>query len=233
MLGGFKRQILFAGVAALGVINTMPKSNSPNHFASFKTEIPPQPEFKQSGIAPIVSFQRRFLFHLACAAFLAIAFRRLALSFFARAEPPFLPASDASIMVPTFRTIAFLMLDSQAKTAHYRHVTAYAVASKRLYIQKPPQVDLKYRAFIRAQACIGCGTTRRIEFMHVGPHGLGQKADDRDGLPGCAACHRTGPKALHKLGPVKFQEVHGVSFKRKQREFRKAYGRTENPARGR
>lgn len=90
--------------------------------------------------------------------------------------------------------------------------TAYAVASSFRYRPATPERDWKYLKFIRQFPCVGCGATRSIEAMHVGPHGLSQKASDKDTLPGCAKCHRTGPNALHRVGPVKFQEQHKICF---------------------
>jgi hypothetical protein len=91
--------------------------------------------------------------------------------------------------------------------------TVYAVASRFGYRSNPPERDWRYLRFIRQFPCVGCGRSGRgVEAMHTGPHGLGQKADDRQALPGCPACHRTGPNALHKIGPVRFQELHRISF---------------------
>lgn len=53
---------------------------------------------------------------------------------------------------------------------------------------------------------------------------MGQKSDDANGLPMCPACHRTGPRALHKVGPVKFQELHRISFENLRAMFRGQYG---------
>ena len=101
--------------------------------------------------------------------------------------------------------------------------TAYAIAAQLRDRPRRPEVDLKYRAFIRRFPCVGCGATRWIEFSHTGPRGLGQKADDKNGLPLCRACHQTGPQALHRIGPVKFQEVKGISFEDLRAMFRRMY----------
>lgn len=103
--------------------------------------------------------------------------------------------------------------------------TAYAVASRFGYRPNPPERDWQYLKFIRRFPCIGCGATRFVEAMHVGPHGLGQKASDRDTLPGCAKCHRTGPEALHKIGPAKFQALHKISFMDLITYFQGMYGK--------
>ncbi len=73
--------------------------------------------------------------------------------------------------------------------------------------QKPTR-NKRFLAFLRLFPCICCGSSRRIESAHFGPHGLSQKADDMDALPLCEVCHRTGPKAYHKIGPVDFELVH-------------------------
>lgn len=101
--------------------------------------------------------------------------------------------------------------------------SAYQLAARMWYVPRQPGVDLKYRAFIRRFPCVGCGSRRFIEFMHTGPRGLGQKADDSDGLPGCPACHRTGPQALHKVGPAKFQQLHKISFENLRAMFQRDY----------
>ena len=89
---------------------------------------------------------------------------------------------------------------------------AFSIASAIRYRPNEPARDRNYLRWIRRFPCVGCGSCRWIEAMHVGPHGIGQKASDFDALPGCPACHRTGPKALHKIGPVDFQTAHGISF---------------------
>lgn len=89
---------------------------------------------------------------------------------------------------------------------------AFSIGSVMRYRPNLPARDRGYLEFIRRFPCIGCGATYWIEAMHTGPHGLGQKASDFDALPGCRACHRTGPQALHRIGPVDFQTLRRVSF---------------------
>lgn len=55
--------------------------------------------------------------------------------------------------------------------------------------------------FIRSLPCCACGSTRRIEAAHIGPHGLGQKASDECTVPLCRACH----VILHQIGRVRFE----------------------------
>lgn len=107
--------------------------------------------------------------------------------------------------------------------------SVFEIASCLRYFPRQPEVDLEYRKFIRRFPCIGCGTTHWVEFMHTGPRGLGQKADDKDGLPGCAACHRTGPQALHKIGPVKFQQLKKIDFSELRAIFQWMYQERMKP----
>jgi energy-coupling factor transporter ATP-binding protein EcfA2 len=87
---------------------------------------------------------------------------------------------------------------------------AYEVAAKTTYRPSPPERNPEYLRFVRGYACSVCGRTFGIEASHTGPHGIGQKASDRSVIPLCRKHHRTGNQALHKLGPVKFAEIHGI-----------------------
>ena len=85
----------------------------------------------------------------------------------------------------------------------------YSINSPITYVPGKPLRDQAYLRFVRKLGfCIACGATRGIEAAHTGCHGIGQKSGDDTAINLCAACHRTGPQALHKLGPVKFAEVH-------------------------
>jgi hypothetical protein len=96
----------------------------------------------------------------------------------------------------------------------------YQVAPRPLVPHVKPVRDPKYLAYVRQFPCVGCVTTRRPrEAMHIGPHGIAQKASDLDCLPGCRECHRE----LHKIGPVKFQERRKIEFAILQRMFRRFY----------
>lgn len=66
----------------------------------------------------------------------------------------------------------------------------HGIAPKPPYKPEKPERNEAYLRFIRRFPCIGCGTTRGIEAMHTGPHGIGQKASDKSCLPGCHECHR-------------------------------------------
>jgi hypothetical protein len=97
--------------------------------------------------------------------------------------------------------------------------TLYGFAG-RLYQLVRPSRNRHYLAFIRQFPCIGCASVRKQrEAMHVGPHGMGQKASDMDALPGCHQCHMQ----LHAIGPMKFQSRHGVEFTDLQIMFRGFY----------
>ena len=100
---------------------------------------------------------------------------------------------------------------------------AYRVGSMIRYRPGKPERDWQYLKFIRRFPCIGCGSTRYIEAMHTGLRGLGQKAADKDALPGCPKCHRTGPNALHKIGPVKFQALYKIDFQVLREMFQGLY----------
>jgi hypothetical protein len=102
----------------------------------------------------------------------------------------------------------------------------YGVAS-RIFRPTKPARDRAYLAYIRQMHCIGCGTlTMPREAMHIGPHGLGQKASDLDTLPGCRECH----ERLHRIGPVKFQAERGITFRDLIQLFQHLY-RIEFPER--
>ncbi len=51
--------------------------------------------------------------------------------------------------------------------------------------------------------------TSATEAAHVGTRGLGQKCSDRETIPLCGACHRTGRDSQHVLGK-KFFQHHGL-----------------------
>lgn len=70
----------------------------------------------------------------------------------------------------------------------------------------------KYLAWIRTQPCLVCGSIRRVEAAHTGPHGLGQKSPDTSAVPLCAAHHRTATDSYHRLGPRKFAEIHNLDL---------------------
>ena len=83
----------------------------------------------------------------------------------------------------------------------------YGIRSEITYRPGKPLRDPNYLKFVRRLGyCFACGRTRGIEAAHTGPHGTGQKAGDDTAINLCHECHRTGPNALHKLGPVRFAE---------------------------
>jgi hypothetical protein len=75
-----------------------------------------------------------------------------------------------------------------------------------------PQRNPRYLAWIRTQPCCVCGSTRRIEASHTGPHGISQKSPDISAIPLCAKHHRTGNDSYHRLGPRKFSQRHDLDI---------------------
>jgi hypothetical protein len=82
----------------------------------------------------------------------------------------------------------------------------WMIASPRNYIPSQPVRNRSYLAFVRTFPCAGCGSRRRVEAAHTGPHGLSQKASDLDTIPLCRfRCHPAfdaNPEAfaqLHRL----------------------------------
>jgi len=69
----------------------------------------------------------------------------------------------------------------------------------------------RYLCWIRTLPCSVCRTTRAVEAAHTGPHGLGQKSSDFSAIPLCYLHHRSGNDSYHKLGPLKFAEVHRLN----------------------
>ena len=61
-------------------------------------------------------------------------------------------------------------------------------------------IDESYKAWIRRQPCVCCGSRRYIECAHVGLRGHGQKCSDFETLPLCPTHHVQGPESHHALG---------------------------------
>jgi len=77
--------------------------------------------------------------------------------------------------------------------------------------RRGPVRDAAYLQWIRTLPCEACSAEGQSEASHTGDRGLGQKAPDTDAIPLCAACHRTGQQAYHRLGKAAFERAHGVS----------------------
>lgn len=95
-------------------------------------------------------------------------------------------------MVLHFLLTCKYRLTSPARTGYYpvsMIQRLFGINSERNYKPGKPVRDPAYLRFVRQFPCIGCGVQRRIEAMHTGPHGLGQKASDMTALPGCQTCH--------------------------------------------
>ena len=103
--------------------------------------------------------------------------------------------------------------------------TAFMVAPRSQYRRPKPTRNSARRAFCRRLPCIACRGFRYVEAAHVGPHGLGQKADDFDTLPICRWHHRISDYSLHALGPAKFQERYHLSFEYWLKEINEWYTR--------
>ena len=75
---------------------------------------------------------------------------------------------------------------------------------------KPRRVeDPEHLARVRALPCLVCGRMP-VEAHHIRQGcGMGQKASDREAIPLCSFCHRTGPWAFH-ASPSSFQRDHGT-----------------------
>ena len=96
-----------------------------------------------------------------------------------------------------------------------------AATAIRRYVK--PLKDSAYLRFIRRFPCVSCGSSRRVEAAHIGPRGLGERTDDCSALPICFTCHQDGKDALHKIGPERFQIVHGIEFSSLQAMFNRFY----------
>lgn len=95
---------------------------------------------------------------------------------------------------------------------------------KRRPRRKKPGDDPKYLAWIRQQPCATCGKPGPSEAAHFGPRSIALKPPDRDTLPLCAHCHRTGPRAHHVIGSDGgFAEAHSLDLWRVIRGFNGRY----------
>lgn len=92
---------------------------------------------------------------------------------------------------------------------------SYQIRPRPLERQAKPIRDERYRKWVRSQPCavIGCKRTD-IEFAHTGSRGRGMssKACDLDGIPLCAAHHRTGFAAYHRLPETDWAHCHMLSL---------------------
>ncbi len=70
----------------------------------------------------------------------------------------------------------------------------------------------EYREWVRTFPCAACGRCYGIEAAHTGPRALSRKSSDRQCIPLCDVCHRTGRSSIHKLGPVQFQIIWDISL---------------------
>lgn len=86
--------------------------------------------------------------------------------------------------------------------------------------RSPRQQDAKHLAYVRAQPCCVCGSTRNVEAAHLRmacaaigklPTGMQEKPDDKWSTPLCAYHHRTGILAQHKIGEEEFWILAGIN----------------------
>jgi hypothetical protein len=79
--------------------------------------------------------------------------------------------------------------------------------------------DAVYMARLRTLPCIGCGRDHAGEAHHVklssGVLGkslaMGRRPADRWSLPHCPDCHRSGPRALHKIGEAPYWQLKRIN----------------------
>jgi hypothetical protein len=85
--------------------------------------------------------------------------------------------------------------------------------------RQPRERDEKHLAYVRAQPCCVCRSTRNVEAAHIRmacpargkqPTGMQEKPDDKWSTPLCNYHHQSGILAQHKIGEQTFWfEVHG------------------------
>lgn len=85
---------------------------------------------------------------------------------------------------------------------------AYRINSPSLTLLPRPGRNKAYRAWIRKQPCAISGKAWNIDFAHTGPRGLGQKANDLDGVPLNREVHRQ----YHAWGRTKFEQHYRISI---------------------
>ena len=76
-------------------------------------------------------------------------------------------------------------------------IQAFTIRPKPITRQEAPVDNPRYRAWIRTFPCVVCGSARRVEAAHTGPHGLGQKSDSRQCIPLCRYHHRIAEDSYH------------------------------------
>jgi hypothetical protein len=99
------------------------------------------------------------------------------------------------------------------------------IAPRALYVSTPPVRDEAYKRWIRSFPCTICGTRRRIEAAHTGPHGMGQKASDLSCIPLCGDQHAE----MHR-GVQEFQERHGIDIAETVATLNKVWGQRRKAA---
>jgi hypothetical protein len=100
---------------------------------------------------------------------------------------------------------------------------AYRLNPGVIYKPVKPERDAAYLRFVRSHQCVVCSCWQGIEAAHTGPKGLGQKSADRSVVPLCRKHHQAGTVSLHKLGPVKFEQRHGLNIAEIRGELNREY----------
>jgi hypothetical protein len=78
--------------------------------------------------------------------------------------------------------------------------------------------DPEHLALVRALPCIVCGAPPPSETHHPREgQGMGQKADDHQAISLCAACHRTGRHAFHRIGKRSWEALYGPQLEHAER----------------
>jgi hypothetical protein len=75
------------------------------------------------------------------------------------------------------------------------------------------RVRRAHRKFINSLPCVACGAPAPSECAHVRAGtdaGMKQTPSDRYSLPLCSRCHRTGKKAQHEVGELRFWAALGI-----------------------
>jgi len=79
--------------------------------------------------------------------------------------------------------------------------------------RRGPTRNATYRAWIRTQPCVACGSKRNVEAAHTGSDGgMSQKAGDYSCVPLCWTCHTGGRSAYHRIGRRAFERTNGIAL---------------------
>lgn len=85
--------------------------------------------------------------------------------------------------------------------------TIYGIRSEIRYWPCKPVRDPQYCRWLKRLPCAACGRSWGVDPAHTGPHGLSQKASDRNCIPLCRRCHDAFDAA-----PQEFAEQHQLEI---------------------